>query len=36
MEVSKTAYFYFKLEDEPCTDYKNGWYEWYMKRGSCI
>ncbi len=31
MEVSKKAYFYFKLEDEPYTDYKNGWHEWYME-----
>lgn len=31
MKVSKSAYFYFKVEDEPYAEYKNGWHEWYME-----
>lgn len=31
MDISKRAYFYFKLEDEPYTNYENGWYEWYLE-----
>lgn len=31
MNVSKTAYFYFKLENEPYVEYEKGWHEWYME-----